>query len=160
MKIIFKITIAIILIAAGFSWLSYVGLVEKGPSLSFFYCAMSAIPAAFMLMGFMLIYSCCAGSRFIYITSNKYPSRSKILCFFIDFISGTLLALGFFFIIIFLSPPLPFFDPHCATGHNSVGMLLLACIPLGLRHILIRDIKTEINKNVSLDLQSPPITDK
>lgn len=159
LKKIFRIVIAIIIIAVGFSWLSYVGLVENSPRLSFIHCSTTAIPAAFMLIGFMLIYSCSTGSKFISVISNKYASRSKLFRIFIDIISGTLLALGFFFIILFLSPPLPFFDPRCATGNNSVMMLFLACIPLGLRLFLIQDKPTEINKP-SPSQQSPPIAEK
>lgn len=160
MKIIFKIIIAILLISIGFCWLCYFGYsIRKCCNVNFLYCSTTAIPAAFMLIGFMLIYSCSTGSKFISVISNKYASRSKLFRIFIDIISGTLLALGFFLIILFLSPPLPFFDPRCATGNNSVMMLFLACIPLGLRLLLIQDKTTEIYKT-SLSRQSPPIAEK
>lgn len=160
LKIIFKIIIAILLISIGFCWLCYFGYsVRKSCSVNFLYCSTTAIPAAFMLIGFMLIYSCSTGSKFISVISNKYASRSKLFRIFIDIIPGTLLALGFFFIILFLSPPLPFFDPRCSTGWNDFSILYIVCIPLGLRLFLIQDKTTEINKT-SRSQQSPPIAEK
>ena len=48
--------------------------------------------------------------------------------------SGVLLALAVFLVLIFLSPPLPFHDPTCATGWNDPVTLVFAIAFLATRH--------------------------
>jgi len=88
----------------------------------------------------MLLVSIFSGENFITIVNASSPTKSLLVLLIVDLISGSLLALGFFLFLVFLSPPFPFFYPTCATGWHDIFLLSIAGIPLGLRYVLVRKI--------------------
>ncbi len=50
----------------------------------------------------------------------------------VEFVGGVFLGLASFSLLVFCSPPLPFYPPHCATGWNDPMNLVLALIFFGL----------------------------
>ena len=138
---ILKLLIAIILIVIGFYWLSHIRvLIFNKYRSSFFYCSLCSISAISLFIGTMLIYSCFVKDKFITLLSMKAPIKNRMFRLGVDILSGSLLALGFLFILTFLSPPLPFVPSlSCATNWNDVTYLILAIVFFGLRYLLVRN---------------------
>ena len=100
--------------------------------------AVCTFPVNMILLGFSLFHACIFKRRFVCIEAGRIPFITA------DIISGVLLGIGYFLLLAFFSPPLPFGGAtHCATCDNDISYLIMALLSLGLRYYWVRFIKSK-----------------
>lgn len=132
---------SVCLAVSGLFWLCLVGENSNWYN-SFSKGAVLTLPANMILFGVVLFYSCIFKKRFISLETGRIGQITP------DIISGFLMGTGYFLVLLFFSPPLPFGGgTTCATGDNDISYLVLAALLLALRYYWGRLVNSKGGKN-------------